>query len=312
MIGEIREIPEKARLCYKNNRNIGLPLHVPYIGMGSSYYAPLVLKYLGCNIIPEIASEYYYSTSKNKDYHLAVLISQSGYSSETIWNIEKFAEYIAVVNDTASPLARSEKLKHLVEIYAGTEKYSSTKTYVNTLITLYQGMGIDSDSAISVIEKNMHGYEDWGEKQADIIFAEYRKGVKGIFILGNGSNIATAYEAALILTETTKIPFIPMALAQYDHGPKESAENTIVIAVNTDGPVKERTNRLLKTITNAGAVTLLWEESHVEEYLSPITSIVPFNFLANALATRLGVKDTFSVGNKVTVVNPPDKKPDRD
>lgn len=66
MIGEIREIPEKARLCYKNNRSIRLPMHVPYIGMGSSYYAPLALKYLGCNIIPEIASEYYHYSSKTK------------------------------------------------------------------------------------------------------------------------------------------------------------------------------------------------------------------------------------------------------
>ena len=144
MIGEIREIPEKARLCYKNNRSIRLPENVPYIGMGSSYYAPLALKYLGCNIIPEIASEYYHYSSKNKDHNLAVLISQSGYSSETVWNIEKFTEYIALVNDTDSPLARSDKLKELVELYAGVEKYSSTKTYVNTLITLYQGMGIDS------------------------------------------------------------------------------------------------------------------------------------------------------------------------
>ena len=103
MIGEIREIPEKARLCYKNNRSIRLPMHVPYIGMGSSYYAPLALKYLGCNIIPEIASEYYHYSSKNKDHNLAVLISQSGYSSETVWNIEKFTEYIALVNDNSQP-----------------------------------------------------------------------------------------------------------------------------------------------------------------------------------------------------------------
>lgn len=237
------------------------------------------------------------------------MISQSGYSSETVWNIEKFTEYIALVNDTNSPLARSDKLKELVELYAGVEKYSSTKTYVNTLITLYQGMGIDSQGAIEVIEKCTERYEDWGEKQADTIFAEYRKGgIKVIYIIGNGPNIATAYQASLILTETTRIPFIPMALAQYDHGPKESAENTVVITVKTDGPVRERTNRLLNTIVRAGAISLVWEESDVKEYLSPITSIVPFNFLANSLAVRLGITETFSVGHKVTIVDAPDRK----
>ena len=308
MITEIYEIPEKAELCYRNNRSIRLPEHVPYIGMGSSYFAPLALKYLGCDIFPEIASEYYHY-SKNKILPLAILISQSGYSSETVWNIEKFSEYIALVNDTGSPLARSGKLKYTVELHAGIENYSSTKTYVNTLISLYQGLGNDCYAAIEAIRKNMARYEDWGEKQAGIILAEYRKGyIKGSYILGNGPNIATACEAALILTETTKIPFIPMAMAQYDHGPKESAENTIVLTINTCGPVKERTNKLLNTISRAGAISLVWDELSVQEYLSPITSIIPFNFLANAIAGRLGIKDTFSVGNKVTTVDPPERK----
>lgn len=304
MIREIREIPAKALLCYEKNKNISLPGEVPYIGMGSSYFAPLALKYLGCNIYPELASEYYHYTSGNKHFDLAVLVSQSGYSSETLWNIEKFRGYIAITNETGSPLARSDKLQYMVEIFAGAEKFSSSKTYVNTLIALYQGMGIDSLDAIKVIGMNMNRYEDWGERQAETIYRGYTGGsIKGIYIIGNGPNIATVCQASLILTETTRIPFIPMALPQYDHGPKESAANTAVLVIKTDGPVQERTNQLIKTITAAGAILLDWEETGVKEYLSPITSIIPFNFLAGSLAGKLGIKETFSVGRKITVVD---------
>ena len=304
MINEIWEIPEKAGLCYSRNRNIILPAGVPYIGMGSSYFAPLVLKYLGCDVIPEMASEYYHYLSKNNRHTSAVLLSQSGFSSETVWNIEKFEKYDAIVNDPESPLAKSEKVKRVIQLYAGEEKFSATKTYINTLVTLYLGLGIECAPALAATEQSMKKYEEWGEENAGIIYDKLRSGgVKGVYVIGNGPNLATAGQSALILTETTKIPCISMALPQYDHGPKESSEGTVVIPIITDGPVRERTNRLIKTIRNAGAEILSWEENGVPEELSPLTSIIPMNFLAHSLSVRLGIQDIFSVGGKVTIVD---------
>lgn len=303
MINEIREIPEKARLCFEKNRTIRLPEEVPYIGMGSSYFAPLALKYAGCNIFPEIASEYYHYSHRNKDYALAVLLSQSGCSSETVWNIERFSQYLAIVNNTDSPLATSPKASQVIEIHAGAEEHSSTKTYVNTLITLYQGLGIDTQKAVRFLEDNIQKYEEWGERQAEFISDKYKSGnINGIYVLGNGPNIATACEAALVLTECTKIPFIPMALPQYDHGSKESAHGSIVIGISTEGPLKHRTRQLFETITRAGAISVIWEESDVSEYLSPVASIVPLNCLAYSLARKLGISRTFAIGNKVTLI----------
>jgi len=303
MINEIREIPEKARLCLEKNRSISLPERVPYLGMGSSYFAPLALKYSGCNIFPEIASEYFHYRHKHKTYPLAVLLSQSGYSSETVWNINRFGEYVAIINNTDSPLATSPKAKKVIDIHAGVEVHSSTKSYVNTLITLYQGMNIDTDPAVRVLEENIRKYEEWGEQQAEIIHDKYSKGsTNGIYVLGNGPNIATACEAALVLTETTKIPFIPMALPQYDHGPKESAPESIVIGISVEGELKQRTKQLFETINRAGASTIIWEERDVNEYLSPLTSIVPLNCLAYSLARKLGISDTFVIGDKITVI----------
>ncbi len=291
-------------MCYEKNRNIRLPEKVPYIGMGSSYFAPLALKYLGCNILPEIASEYYHYSHKNKDFPVGVLLSQSGCSSETVWNIERFTEYVAIVNNTDSPLAASTKARQVIDIHAGAEEHSSTKSYVNTLISLYQGMDIDTEKAIKVLENSMQKYEEWGDRQAEQIYNKYTSGsINGIYVLGNGPNIATACEAALVLTECTKIPFMPMALPQYDHGPKESAPGSLVIGISAEGPLKQRTGQLFETITGAGASTVIWKERDVNEYLSPVTSIVPLNCLAYSLARKLGISRTFVIGNKVTINN---------
>lgn len=304
MIAEIREIPEKAGLCYLKNKKINLPENVPYLGMGSSYFAPLVLKYLGCRIDPEIASEYYNFMAPKKENKLAVLLSQSGRSSETLWNAGIFDSYIAIVNDQDSPLAKSAKAAKVIMMHAGTEKFSSTKTYINTLIVLYQGLGFDIWPVINIIKENLEKYEEWGEKNAGIIYDQYNnKKFNGIYVMGNGPNLGTSYEASLILTETTKIPVTPMAISQYDHGPKESARDSIVIVIKTGGGSEKRMGHLLEAVKKAGATILLWEEKDTEEYLSPFTAIMPLNCLAYFLSKKLDIPETFSVGNKVTTVN---------
>jgi glucosamine--fructose-6-phosphate aminotransferase (isomerizing) len=44
---ELYDIPIQAKLCYEKNRGLILPEKVPYLGMGSSFFAAQVLRYLG-------------------------------------------------------------------------------------------------------------------------------------------------------------------------------------------------------------------------------------------------------------------------
>ncbi|MBC3789272.1 hypothetical protein [Spirosoma utsteinense] len=55
ILNEILEIPERAGEVLASTID-PLPLHVPYLGMGSSYFAPLAFKYMGVPIYPELAS----------------------------------------------------------------------------------------------------------------------------------------------------------------------------------------------------------------------------------------------------------------
>lgn len=305
MVEEIRKIPDRAELCCSKTRGITLPQGVPYIGMGASYNACLALRFCGKDIQPEIASEYVNYISPGlfpgKKLPLGVLVSQSGRSTELLWCAKLFERYIAVVNDIESPLATAPNVGQVVDIHAADERYSSTSTYVNTLIALYSGLGIEVKPAVEHLKRNFQRFEDWGKDAARRIAALLGKGEAiGGYIIGSGPNIATAREAALTISESTKLPFIGMAAAQYDHGPKETAAGTVVIAINVKGPSYERTQRLLETVRDAGAEVILLEETGLDERISPISLIVPFNFLMYYLVKELGVNPEFTVGRKVT------------
>jgi glutamine---fructose-6-phosphate transaminase (isomerizing) len=298
---EISEIPERALEFLKLSPSYSLPLGIPYLGMGSSYFAPLAFKFMGVPILPEIASEYFNSFSDSKKSGKAVIISQSGQSSEALWCARLFRSYIAITNDTGSELSKNVNVSESVSILAGSEKYSSSKTYINTLLALFIGFGFDTEKAVSILVKKITDYEHLGEKMANDIFDQIsRKKIHGIYVIGSGPNIATAYEASLILSESTRLCFSGMPMAQYDHGPKETSANSIVIQILAKGKSYDRSQNLARTIVNSGAHVLTVEEPDADENLSVLHNIVPFNYLAYYLSQKLNISETFVVGGKVT------------
>ena len=302
MINELYEIPAKAEECLRKNRNIHLPLDVPYLGMGSSYFAALALKYNGISIHPEIASEYYYYRYA-KYYKESVLISQSGRSSETLWCADLFQSYTAIVNDATSPLANSAKAKQVIQLHAGAELFSASKSYINTLISLFCGHQIDVTPAVNQVKHNIETYNSWAKDVASAILSLMNaKNYKAIYIIGSGPNIATIHQATLLLTETARLPVIAVPIAQYDHGIKEAAETSIVIPLIVNSPLKERTFKLLEKISEYGAYVIPLESYELSEALTPITTIVPLNFLAYYLAKYMGIAQTFTIGDKITEV----------
>lgn len=303
MLTEIKAMPLMARNFLSNYNGYKLPLKVPYLGMGSSYFAALAFKFMGVAIYPEIASEYYnYLHKKNKD-PLGVLLSQSGKSSEVLWCRNLFEKYIAICNYINSPLCNAANVHDVVALVAGEEKYSSSKTYINTLLALFMGFEIDVQHAVDVLEKNINKYDEQGNMLAGAVYALLKTNqINGLYITGSGANIATAMQAALILSESTKLNFHGLQLAQYDHGPKETAKDSIVINVVAKGRSYERSLKLGDTIEAAGAHVFTFEEPEVSENESILNNIIPFNYLAYYLSKKLQVQETFIVGGKVTEV----------
>ncbi|WP_332367580.1 hypothetical protein [Spirosoma telluris] len=262
---------------------------------------------MGLPIFPELASEYVYYLAKGKKAPLAVILSQSGRSSEALWCRDLFDQYVAVSNDTDSDLCTAPNVAHVLPIRAGEEHYSSSKTYVNTLVALFKGFGFSTKAAVSLIADKFDYYRELGEQLANDVFVVLNQHkIHGMYITGSGPNVATAYEAALILSESTKLNFHGLPMAQYDHGPKETAKDSIVIQILAKGPAYDRTRRLSKMIAQAGAHVFTVEAPEaISEHFSILHTIIPFNFMAYYLAAKLNISETFVVGGKVTEVNQP-------
>ncbi|MBL7966681.1 MAG: hypothetical protein JNK09_06740 [Prolixibacteraceae bacterium] len=302
---ELYDIPMQARLCYEKNKGLILPDKVPYIGMGSSYFAALVLRYAGVKIFPEIAGEYFNYIRMIRQFENAVLISQSGRTTDVINCSTCFREFIAILNNTESGLMLQPNLKMTVPIYAGNENYSSTKTFINTLIVLYMGHGFDVRKALDKIVERFAEYELIGRTIGASIENSLRKRKdRCINIIGSGPNVGIAYQAALVLSESTKIPFSGMSITQYEHGYKETATDSIVIVINPkNGVLFARTQKLMNLLRNSGATVFEISETELDEILSPFTSILPFYFMASFLQKRLGIQVPFLIGNKITERN---------
>jgi glutamine---fructose-6-phosphate transaminase (isomerizing) len=303
MLDEIMQIPDAAYHCLEQNKGLKLPRRVYYLGMGSSYFAPLALKYAGCDILTEVSSEYFHYLSALLPEDEGVLLSQSGRSSETLWCRDLFRKYYAITNDAGSHLANGENLEQTVLLHAGEEQFSSSKTYINMLLVLYHGLGYDTMSALQYLRKNMNDFEKTGKEWADLVYDYLRTSAyKGIYVIGSGPNIGTAMEAALVLTESSRFPFHGIPMAQYDHGLKESAKDSLVFSVLQDGPSWHRTKALHEQITRAGGKVIDYGCQQVDELISPIVNIMPFHFMCHFLLEKMGIQEPFTVGGKVTQV----------
>jgi glucosamine--fructose-6-phosphate aminotransferase (isomerizing) len=304
MLHEIMEIPRQAEEFWSATSPIDLPLQVPYLGMGSSYFAPLAFKYMGIPIHPEIASEFYNYQAKSKCFSQGVIISQSGRSSEALWCTKLFDSYIGISNHTESSLCTTSNMSRCIDLLAGNEQFSASKTYINTLLALYKCFGFEVTDSLALLKKRMPDYARKGEEMAHKIYDRIiEKTIHAIYILGSGPNLATALEAALILTESTRLNFHGMAMAQYDQGPKEAAEASMVIQILAKGVSWDRSVRLTEIISRAGATVISVEEPDVDENFSILHNILPFNFMAYFLAQKLNAQKPFIIGSKITETN---------
>lgn len=303
MLSEILEMPAMAMNFIESSSTYSLPLEVSYLGMGSSYFAPLAFKYMGYDIYPELASEFYNYLKTGYKGSGSVLLSQSGRSTEVLWCAGISQKFTAISNDIESALCTHPNAEMIVPLLAGEEKYSSSKTYINTLLSLFYGLGADARNAVELLNNKMTEYNETGKMLAEQVFnLLQQKNVTGIYIAGSGPNIATAMQAALILSESVKINFHGVPLAQYDHGLKETAKDSILIQVLARGPSYERSRKVGESVRAAGASVFTLEEAQASENQSVLHNIVPFNFMAYYLAEKMNIKETFVVGGKVTEV----------
>ncbi len=217
----------------KNIKNIMM------IGCGTAYHATMVAKYWieeFCNIPcqAEFASEYKYRQAAIPDETLAIFVSQSGETADTVSAMEKAKEAgfktIAICNVFASTLARMSD--HTFYTKCGSEiSVASTKAFTAQLAALFSLSVLIADAVGNITEERKEYLLNQLaklpvaiervitlDKEISQLAEKYYKQNTFVF-LGRNVNYPIALEGALKLKEITYLQAEGFPAGEIKHGP---------------------------------------------------------------------------------------------
>ena len=336
--GRLREESATVELGLKLDPARYDKVHV--IACGSAYYAGWVGKYLieALARVPvevEVASEYRYRDPVADQKTLAIVISQSG---ETIDSLEaireaarKGAGTLGIINAKGSSITR--EVDDTLYIHAGPEiGVASTKAYTAmiaamSLVAVWMGRAKgrlqDQPAAefTAELRKLPRLVEEALEERPEIarIALKYHQASDYLF-LGRHIQAPTAYEGALKLKEISYIHAEAYPAGEMKHGPIALIDEHLpVVVLTTESPLYEKTvSNIQEVRARGGRVIALATKGDSEakkfaqdviyvprthHLLAPIVSAVPLQLLAYETAVCLGrdVDQPRNLAKSVTV-----------
>ncbi len=300
---------------------------ISIIACGTAFYAGLVGEYLIEQLarIPvevDVASEYRYRDPLVSEHTLAIVVSQSGETIDTLEALreaKKFgAKTLGVINAKGSSMTR--ELDDTLYIHAGPEiGVASTKAYTSMvsaflLLALWLGRargtlseqdGTELLSAARELPRLVE--EALAPERVDHIrkIAEKYGNARDYLFLGRGVNSPTAYEGALKLKEISYIHAEAYAAGEMKHGPIALIdENLPVVVIATESRLLEKTiSNVQEVRARAGKVILVLSDGDTEnarhgddviyvprahEMVSPIVNAIAMQLLSYYTAAFLG------------------------
>ena len=313
---------------------------VTILACGTAYHAGLIGKYaieslarIPCDV--EAASEFRYRDPILDEHTLAIIISQSGETIDTLVGLRearnKGAKVVAISNVVGSSIAREADFT--LYTYAGPEiAVASTKAYTTQLMVLYmvalylaQARDTISAERSMAVASALWDVPRLAEaavyRQDEVLECAKRHFTRRNFLfIGRGPNFPTALEGALKLKEISYIHAEGYAAGEMKHGPIALVEPDVpTMAVAVPGLVYEK---LLSNIQEVRA-----REGHViavaydgdteiqqyadevlwipptEEIVSPVLAVIPLQLFAYFIANRKGcdVDQPRNLAKSVTV-----------
>ncbi len=252
---------------------------------------------------------------------LLVLVSQSGRSAEILSLLEALegrrpACILGITNDPESPLGQAAD--QVVLLHSGAEYSVSTRSYINTLavarIVAQSLTGATVD--LGVFERSADALDQylgpaWNDQVAAISAATAR--TERLVILGRGTALATAWQAALITKEAAKVHAEGMNAAQFRHGPLELADPRLTaIVLEGESATADLNRRMALDLIGFGA-RVLWVGGRPpanavalptpmgKDISREIVDIVPLEIVTVCLAQAGGfAPGEFRNGGKIT------------
>ncbi|MDB5846270.1 MAG: hypothetical protein JWP29_22 [Rhodoferax sp.] len=305
---------------------------VIFTGMGSSHYVTHpIWRHLVAHGLPAWnvdSGVLLDSTGLLNDKTLLVATSQSGASGEVValLNQRKAGQLrcgyvLGITANDASPLAR--QADGFVNIRSGDEATVSTKSYLNSLATLFSLRGSllgPSGKEQENTEQQILAAADATERllQSLDVRALAQQAIAGqgfrLAAVGKGSDVATALYAALITKEASKVAIEGYAGGEFRHGPFELAGpglTTFVYGLNRALPDAGLV-KLAKDVAATGAQVVavgdhrLEQAQHIDvaggdEFVRLVLGAVVAQKIAVEVAkANAVVPGAFAYGRKVT------------
>ncbi|MEG1895433.1 MAG: glutamine--fructose-6-phosphate transaminase (isomerizing) [Oscillospiraceae bacterium] len=247
------------------------------IGCGTAYYAGCVGRYAieklaKIPVICDIASEFRYQDPFVDSKTLAIVVSQSGETADTLAALReakgKGARIFAITNVVGSSIAR--EADDVFYTWAGPEvAVASTKAYTTQLSAFYLIALRFALSKGTITDRNYFELMDQLKQTSQLMekmledtqdfkdIATHIKDKESLFYIGRGVDYYTAQEAALKLKEISYIHAESFAAGELKHGAIALIEKgTPVIAIATQPKLVEKMVSNVEEVKARGAYVI--------------------------------------------------------
>ncbi|RCK27678.1 glutamine--fructose-6-phosphate transaminase (isomerizing) [Thalassospira lucentensis] len=311
------------------------------VACGTSYYAGLVAKhwierYAGLGVDVDVASEFRYRCPPLAKGGVALFISQSGETLDTLAALRyaksKGQKIVSIVNVAESTIARESDV--VLQTYAGPEiGVASTKAFTTQLtvlaclaVTIGRENGTlakDEEAAIvnALTEVPKHAAEVLHHDEAIKKLALDIADARDVLYLGRGLGYPIAMEGALKLKEISYIHAEGYAAGEMKHGPIALIDQSvpIIVIAPSDELFEKTASNMQEAAARGGRVIFISdapglaklgdiasatvELPKVADFVAPILYTIPVQMLAYHVAVHKGtdVDQPRNLAKSVTV-----------
>jgi glucosamine--fructose-6-phosphate aminotransferase (isomerizing) len=304
-----RELPPARRLI----ESLPAFSYVLLAARGSSDHAGLYAQYLwgaqgGWPVALAAPSlQTLYHASLRLEGALVIGVSQSGQSPDVVAVLEEARRQgrprIALTNDPRSPLAQAAD--HVIELGAAERSIAATETYTCQLaaVALLGALWARDPARLEELARLPEAMSETLAAAAEPAAraAEELREAPLLITIARGLTLGTAHEAALKLRELLRLPTQAFSAADFRHGSIALlAEGLATLLIMPSGAahadmaalgdrLAEGGARVYAVSDRAAAARVLLPSAPVPEWLSPLTTVLPVQRLALALAHAKGL-----------------------
>ena len=268
--------------------------HLVIVGCGTAYHAGLLASYYIERFAPEvtvevvIASEYRYRSAYIPENSVALIVSQSGETADTLACLREIKKQgvktVGIVNAIGSTIAR--EVDGGTYVHVGPEiSVASTKAFTSQVIamvmfglTIAQAKGVKSGilkpyvKEIAALPEAIRSVLDTVPKEVQKIAKKYAEYEHAIY-LGRDTAYPTAMEGALKLKEVSYVDANAYAFGELKHGPLALVDDRFFeIVLAPSGELFDKTvSNIQEVLARGGHVVVMTND---DDFDLPVENVI--------------------------------------